>query len=171
MEQFTGIYPTGAGEGQRTSEAGKTRGILEHHRSDRQRDRGNRPRHTVRALATQLFDPLFCSYIAVWLLVHYFRYLQHPLPYVNGWLTDFVFIPAVAHFARTIINRFFLQGRTCVYPLPLLILAAIYCGLLCEWILPRFVSHTVGDVWDALAYLGGAVFFYYVHQKRTIKPQ
>jgi hypothetical protein len=98
-------------------------------------------------------------------LVHCFRYLHCPLPYVNGCLTDFVFIPAVAHFARTCTRHLFLRGRNYMYSLQLLLVAAIYTGLLCEWILPRYTSNAVGDVWDTIAYLAGALFFYYIHQK------
>ncbi|MDH7461192.1 hypothetical protein QEG73_07870 [Chitinophagaceae bacterium 26-R-25] len=103
----------------------------------------------------------------MWLTVHCFRYLHYPLPYVNGWLTDFIFIPAVAHFARTCTRHILLKGGHFIYALHWLILAAIYCGLLCEWILPKYAHNTVGDLLDAFAYVGGALFYYYVHQKNT----
>lgn len=166
MGQPKSIDTTNSGERSSGSESRETRWILERHYPARRRHGGYRPRYSSCAIVKQLFDPFFFGYIAVWLTVHCFRYLHYPLPFVNGWLTDFIFIPAVAHFARTCV-RYIFPGHHFIYPLHWLIVAAIYTGVMCEWLLPKYTQHTVGDVLDAFAYVGGALFFYYVHQKNA----
>jgi len=167
MGKLKGIDITHPGERSPGGKGGEARWVLEHHYLARRRYSGYWPRHSFSAVIKQLFDPFFLSYIALWFMVHGFRYLHYPLPYVNGWLTDFIFIPAVAHFARTCTRHILLEGRSFSYALHWLLLAALYSGLLCEWILPKFTHNTVGDVRDAFAYIGGAFFYYYVHQKNT----
>lgn len=172
MGQFKSFDITHSRERSPGRESGQAHRVLERHYFARRCFSSYWSRRSVRAIAKQLFDPFFLAYIAVWLTVHGFRYFHYPLPYLNGWLTDFVFLPAVAHFTRTCTRHFVLQGRQFIYPLHWLIMAAVYCGLLCEWILPKYVHHMAGDLLDALAYIGGAFFFYYIHQKndRTRNP-
>lgn len=118
-----------------------------------------------------LFDPLFMLYTAIWGTVHLFRSIGAPLPWVNGWLTDFIFIPAVAHLSLTFTRQIVLKSNTYRYPLRHLILAWIYVSLVCEGLLPIISERAVRDFFDVLAYLGGSLFFYFVHQNITYTPQ
>lgn len=111
-----------------------------------------------------LLDSFFITYIALYCIVRLFRHLSLPIPWVNDWLTDLLFIPVVAHFAL-MLGRYILPGVVSyVYPLFYLLLMALYTSLVFEFILPRYVSWAVADWKDVMAYLAGAFFYYKVHQ-------
>jgi hypothetical protein len=98
-------------------------------------------------------------------LLHFFRWVHHPLPWINNWLTDIVFIPATAHLALTITRCYLVKDGNYRYPLRHLLFIAVYTTLLCEWLLPAYIPGSVCDPWDGVAYLAGALFFYYIHQR------
>ena len=118
-----------------------------------------------------LFDPLFILYATIWVTVHLFRYNGTPLPWVNGWLTDFIFIPVVAHISLTFTKQMVLRSDTYKYPLRHLLLSWIYVSVVCEGLLPIISDRAVRDYFDVLAYLGGSLFFYYIHQHITFTPR
>jgi len=104
-------------------------------------------------------DPLFVTYCALWLVMHICRWIHHPIPYLNNWLTDFLFIPVVAH-----LTRYLVLGRQKL-PLFYLLIMAIYTAVIYEWLYPAFSPKTTGDPWDGIAYVAGSLFYYYVHQE------
>jgi hypothetical protein len=111
-------------------------------------------RHVVRAVS----DPLFIVYIGLWWVIHIFRWMHAPIPYLNNWLTDFLFIPVVAH-----LSRYLVLGRQKL-PLLYLLIMAIYTAVIYEWVYPLFSHKTIGDPWDGIAYIAGSLFYYFVHQ-------
>lgn len=115
---------------------------------------------------SQLFDRLFILYCLTWLTVHLFRKLALPIPLINNWITDFVFVPIVAHFA-IILSRYFLgKNKNYTYPLSWLLLMALYSTIAFEIVAPLLSNKATADVWDGIAYLLGSLFYYYVHQRK-----
>lgn len=121
--------------------------------------RGNYSRHVAGALR----DPLFIIYCALWLLIHISRWVHKPIPYLNNWLTDFLFIPVAAHLTERIVLR------KIKLPLSYLLIMAIYTALIYEWVYPLFSHKTTGDPLDGIAYIAGALFHYYFRPGRIFR--
>lgn len=113
----------------------------------------------------KLFDPLFVFYCAAWCLIHFFRYIHHPIPLLNGYLTDLTAVPAMAHLTVTITRRFIVQDDTYVYPLSYILFIAAYVSFVFEWLMPRCSNRYTGDWWDVTAYFAGSIFYYCFHRK------
>jgi uncharacterized membrane protein len=122
-------------------------------------------RYCAGFIICRLFDRYFVLYGMAWVTVHFFRNTGHPLPFVNDWLTDLVFIPSVCHLPLTITRFGLLQNPHYCYPLSFVVGAAVCASIVFEVVLPRYSSQTVGDVFDCIAYFIGAIFFYQYHQK------
>jgi len=115
------------------------------------------------SLIRNTFDPLFIGYCVCWPLIHYFRWRGMPIPVLNDYLTDFVFIPLVAH-ASLIFTRFISRKPNIIYPLHWLLIIALYVSVIFEVLLPRYSTKVVGDTGDIAAYFAGSIFYFYVHQ-------
>lgn len=112
-----------------------------------------------------LLDPLFLIYCGLWGIIHFFRYIQQPVPLVNGYLTDFIAVPAMAHVALTFTRNCIVRDKHYTYPLSYLLFIALYMSVVFEWVMPRFSADYTGDICDVAAYFGGGLFYYYVHGK------
>lgn len=111
----------------------------------------------------QLFDPLFIAYCLAWCVIHLFRYAGQPLPLLNGHLTDFLAVPAMAHVAVTFTRRWIVRDRSYTYPLSYLLFIALYVSVVSEWIMPNYSTKYTRDGWDVVAYFAGSIFYYYCH--------
>ncbi|WP_291907276.1 hypothetical protein [Chitinophaga sp. CB10] len=116
----------------------------------------------------QLFDPLFITYGLIWLAVHYCRRAGIYLPVINGQLTDFIAVPAIAHLTLTVTRLYILRQPAYRYPLGYLLFIAVYTTLLFEIIMPGISGRYTADLLDAAAYLGGALFYFFVHQRLRV---
>ncbi len=119
----------------------------------------------------QLFDPLFTTYCLIWCVMHVFRYAGRPVPFLNGYLTDFVAVPAIAHLALTFTRRFIIPGKPYHYPAGYLLFIALYTSVVLEWLLPRFSASYTGDWGDVAAYFAGSCFYFFVHGRRGMKDK
>ncbi|MGO4289539.1 hypothetical protein [Chitinophaga sp. RAB17] len=117
----------------------------------------------------KLFDPLFITYCLVWIVIHMCRYLQQPVPLLNGYLTDFIAVPAMAHITLTFTCRFIVRNNGYTYPLYYLLFIAAYTSVMFEWIMPQFSSRYTSDWWDVVTYFAGSLFYYRFHGKRLTK--
>ena len=115
----------------------------------------------------RLFDPLFLIYCTLWGIIRFSRYIHLPVPVLNGYLTDFIAVPAMAHVALTFTRRYIVRNEQYSYPLYYLLFMAFYMSVVFEWVMPRFSFVYTSDAWDVAAYFGGALFYYYVHGKQT----
>ena len=124
--------------------------------------------HPHRYLAGTLeavFDRLFMIYCGCWLIIHIGRWSHQPIPFLNNWLTDFVFVPVIAHVALVFTRRYIVHNPAYRYPLSYLLFAALYVSFVYEWLFPHYHFHTVGDPLDVVAYFAGGVFYFFVHQR------
>lgn len=111
----------------------------------------------------QLFDPFFIAYCLAWGVIHLFRYLAQPVPLLNGYLTDFLAVPAMAHLAVTFTRRWVVRDRSYTYPLSYLLFIALYVSIVSEWIMPVYATSYTRDWWDVVAYFAGSIFYYCLH--------
>jgi len=115
----------------------------------------------------RLFDPLFLVYCVLWCIIHLFRYVHLPVPLLNGYLTDFIAVPVMAHIALTFTRRYIVCNEHYTYPQYYLLFMAFYMSVVFEWVMPGCSPIYTRDAWDVAAYFGGALFYYYVHGKQT----
>ena len=121
-------------------------------------------RRVIRALALFLIDPFFLFYCLCWVIIRYFRISGNPIPYLNDWLTDIVFIPLIAHFSYCL-GLFILRlERGFKYSLKQLFLLAFLTSIFFEVLSPMITDYNTADFMDAICYFLGACFFYYIHQ-------
>jgi hypothetical protein len=128
-------------------------------------DLRNNSSHFI-CLVNRLFDGLFISYCLLWIIIHVFRRLAFPIPLLNSWLTDFLFVPVVAHAAIVFSRHFVVRNKNYIYPLSWLLAIALYSAIAFEIVAPLFSSRATADLWDGVAYLLGGLFYYYVHQQK-----
>ncbi len=114
----------------------------------------------------RLLDPLFLGYGLAWWLIHSFRWAGAPIPFLNSYLTDFVFVPLVAHVALRIIWVFVVQNETYRIPCSYLVFMALYTSVVFEGFMPAIAKTYTRDAGDVLAYFAGAFFYYGIHQPR-----
>lgn len=111
----------------------------------------------------RLFDPLFTLYCLSWAIIRFCRCIHHPVPLLNGHLTDFFAVPAMAHLSVTFIRRFVVRDQRYTYPLGYVLFIALYISVMLEGVMPRFSPRYTGDAWDVTAYFAGSLFYYFVH--------
>ncbi|MCW3463491.1 hypothetical protein [Chitinophaga nivalis] len=119
----------------------------------------------------RLFDPLFISYCLLWGIIHLCRYLHQPVPLLNGHLTDFLAVPAMAHIALTFTRLFIVRNQQYTYPLFYLLFMAVYTSVVFEWLMPRLSPVYTRDIWDVVAYFAGSLFYYCFHGRPATARQ
>lgn len=126
---------------------------------------GNVNSTIIRALNYFLVDPFFVFYCFSWFLIRFTRQSGHAIPYLNNWLTDFVFVPLIIH-ASYIFGYFFLRlEKPHIYPLSQILLLSLIVSVVFEYIMPKYTTYNTADFGDILAYCLGGVFYFCVHQK------
>ncbi|WP_127130579.1 hypothetical protein [Pseudoflavitalea rhizosphaerae] len=117
------------------------------------------------AVIRRLFDPLFSSYILIWLVVHGLRKSGMIIPVFNDHLTDVLAVPAIAHLTVTVIRTYIAKTQPYSYPFGYVLIIAVYLSVVFEWLMPKFSPVYTGDPGDILAYGCGVLFYYFVHGK------
>jgi hypothetical protein len=114
-----------------------------------------------------LLNPYFLLGCAVWLVNFTLRRLHHPLPYVNGYITDAFALPVIANlglwFQRVIIyknNNYILKPGHVIF-------VVIYVAFVFEWLMPRYSNKYTADWADVVLYIAGGYFFYKIMNKPT----
>lgn len=122
-----------------------------------------------RTLIYLLFDRYFVFYCLSWCTIRVLRKHDVIIPYINSWLTDFVFVPLVAHFAHVV--GLVLLRLTVPYKFPLYQLLALSAltSVVFEYIAPMYTPYNRADWGDVIAYFLGGVFYCCVHQKLLLK--
>lgn len=126
-------------------------------------------RSIFRSLIFIALDRYFIFYCCSWLLIRYTRKLQIPIPLLNNWLTDFVFVPLIAHVSFVLGSFIFTTGGTFKYPLYQILSISLLTALIFEGFLPYYTHYNTADFYDVVAYFAGGMFYYFVHQNHTSK--
>ena len=120
-------------------------------------------------LSKELFDGLFIFYWFCWFFIRFSRSVNAPIPYLNNWLTDLVFVPIIIHFSSVIGSFQFNKNRAHGYPLYQIWTISFLVSILFEWIMPKYTSYNTGDIIDILAYFSGGLFYFCFHQPYYIR--
>lgn len=122
-----------------------------------------------RPLIYLFFDGYVVFYALSWIIIRYTRHIDQPIPYLNNWLTDFVFIPLVLHATQLLAFAVLGIQVQIRYRLLHMLLFAAYVSLFFEYLAPKFTTYNTADGLDVVAYFLGAFFYRYVHQPFLIK--
>lgn len=114
----------------------------------------------------KLLDKYILVYIFCWLFIHICRQLHHPIPFLNNWLTDFIFLPMTFHMAKSVFYLLAKTETTFDFTLSALLIATAYVSIVLEYFAPKYSHKFTRDIMDVCMYFGGTIFYYFVHQKR-----
>ena len=119
----------------------------------------------------QTFRPLLRAYfivsVVLYLFVHFFRYVNKPLPVlVNYYLTDFLCMPIILTFCLAGVRYFKKIPHFKLSILMILGMTTFY-ALLFELFLPLNNHQYHADLLDVGLYFLGAFFFFIIWQKST----
>lgn len=123
-----------------------------------------------RALRNFIRDPFLWFYGFSWVLIRITRKTENPIPFINNWLTDFVFIPLICvcshYFILYILPSHYPKIK---YPLLHILILATWVSYIYEFVMPSITTYNVKDYFDIIAYFAGGFFYYFVHQKYVMK--
>lgn len=126
-------------------------------------------RRFLRALVYLFDDGYFVFYCASWFFIRYTRWNGFPVTVLNNWLTDFVFVPLIIHTTQALGFLFLRNSSPYRFPLSQILLVALLVSYIFECLMPGLREYHTADPWDVVAYYAGAVFYYYVHQRYSLK--
>lgn len=126
-------------------------------------------RNVVYSLVYILIDKFFLFYCFSWIIIRITRKGDIPIPYLNNWLTDFVFVPLIAHIAFVSGNVILRLSKPYTYPLYQICIISFLTSILFEGILPLYTPYNTFDSADIGMYFLGAAFYYYSHQRYAVK--
>lgn len=112
-----------------------------------------------------LLNKWFIAGCLIWLIVFIMRKLNHPLPFINGYIDDAIAIPVIANlglwFQRVAVikNNYYVLSKWHV------VFITVYVALIFEGLLPWLSKAYTADWIDVLLYIIGGVFFYRVMNK------
>lgn len=121
------------------------------------------------SLTKVFFDSFTIFYIFSWFLIRGFRQAGEPIPILNNWLTDFVFVPLLVHFSYVFSYYLKLNNEKRKYPLYQIITISLYTSLVFEWLAPIYSNYNTADWIDVIMYFAGGFFYYYIHQPYALK--
>lgn len=118
-----------------------------------------------------LFNGWFIACCLTWVIVHITRKLDHPLPFINGYITDFAAIPVIANLGLWFQRVFIIKNHYYVLAPWHVIFIVAYVTMVFEVLLPCFSKTYTADLIDALLYSVGGLFFYKVMNKPIRKAK
>lgn len=130
-------------------------------------------RYFIRALILLFVDRYTCLYACSWFAIRISRCIGKPIPFINNYLTDFVFTPLILHFTSILGLYLFKSYFPLRFPLWQILFLSTYVSIIFEWLAPKYTSYNVGDWGDVIAYFAGGLFYHYIHNiyfcKKVIK--
>jgi hypothetical protein len=116
-----------------------------------------------------LLNPWFIIGCLVWIAIKVTRVLDVPIPYLNGYLTDFFAVPVVTNIGLWLQRVFIIKNNYYVLSPLQVMFMAIYISVLFEGLLPRISKIYTADWMDVLLYFIGGVCFYWVMNKPVLE--
>lgn len=123
----------------------------------------------LKALSVLTFDGLFVSYWCGWILIRLSRYSDHPIPFLNNWLTDFVYLPIVIHIILVLGHAFIKPSEATSIPSYCVLMLCGFVAFVFEYLMPSITSFYIFDPWDVAMYFAGGLFYYFFHQPHVLK--
>jgi hypothetical protein len=118
-----------------------------------------------------LFNGWFIACCLTWFIVITARKLDHPLPAINGYITDAAAIPVIANLGLCFQRVFIIKNNYYVLAPRHIIFIVVYVSLIFEGILPLFSKTYTADWIDILLYAIGGLFFYKMMNRPIMKKR
>jgi len=110
--------------------------------------------------------PYFILFVLTYFLIRLLRFLELELPEViNSHLTDFLFMPILLTVSLVGVRKL-KRDENIKLTSAMVIVSVIFVSVVFEFIMPIKSPLFVGDYLDIVAYCLGALFFYWIHEKR-----
>jgi hypothetical protein len=116
-----------------------------------------------------LLNPWFLAGCLIWLIVIILRKTGHPLPYINGFLTDAFAIPVIANLGLWFQRVFIYKSNYYVLSVWHVIFIVVYVSVVFEGILPWFSLKYTADWIDVALYCVGGIFFCFFMNKPVLE--
>jgi len=116
-----------------------------------------------------LLNPWFIIGCMVWAAIKITRILDVPVPYLNGYLTDFFAVPVITNIGLWLQRVFIIKNNYYVLSPLQVIFMVIYISVLFEGLLPLISKIYIADWIDVLLYVIGGLFFYWVMNKPVVE--
>ena len=115
-----------------------------------------------------LLNPWFLAGCVTWLIVIILRKSGHPLPYLNGYITDAFAIPVIANLGLWFQRVFIYKSNYYVLSAWHVVFIVLYVTVVFEGLLPWLSVKYTADSIDVVLYVIGGVFFYLVMNKPVV---
>lgn len=113
----------------------------------------------------RLFDPYFICYLSLYSIVQHLRQCDIIIPLLNGYLTDLMAVPVIAHLTLTVTRNYVVKEQHYRYPAWYIAVLVCYLTIVFEWLMPLYSPRYTGDLWDIVAYACGGFFYCFVHAR------
>lgn len=110
---------------------------------------------------------VFIGLMSAYFLVRYIRSTFRTPDFIHYYLTDLLFVPAMATIALIVV-RLLKRNPRIVIDARLVFLQTALISVYFEWYLPTYSSKAnwyTGDLWDVLTYFCGAILFIMLQRK------
>lgn len=119
-----------------------------------------------------LLNPWFIAGCIIWVIIMTTRRIGHPLPmFINGYIDDAFAVPVIANLGLCFQRVVVIQNNYYVLSPGKVIFIVVYLTLVFEVFLPYISPRYVSDWKDAVLYVVGGFFFYYVMNKPIIEQK
>lgn len=115
-----------------------------------------------------LFNPWFILGCITWIVIYTTRKFGHPVPFINGFIDDAFAIPVIANLTLCYMRVIVIRSNYYVLSPWKVTFIVAYVSLVFEVLLPLLSKRYTGDWIDALLYVFGGIFFYFVMNKPLV---
>ncbi|MDB4920424.1 hypothetical protein [Mucilaginibacter sp.] len=116
-----------------------------------------------------LLNKWFIAGCLIWLVVFIMRKLNHPLPFINGYVDDAIAIPIIANLGLWFQRVVIIKSNYYVLSIWHVVFITVYVALVFEGLLPMLSKTYTADWVDVLLYIIGGVFFYKVMNEPVVE--
>jgi hypothetical protein len=120
-------------------------------------------------LMKTLLNKWFIAGCLTWLVVFIMRKLHHPLPYLNGYITDAAALPVIANLGLWFQRVIIIKNNYYVLSVWHVVFITAYVSVLFEGLLPLISKNYTADWIDVILYIIGGIFFNKVMNKPLIE--
>ncbi|KAA3611375.1 MAG: hypothetical protein DWQ05_20610 [Calditrichaeota bacterium] len=100
-------------------------------------------------------------------LFHLFEFLFFKTIFLSSYLDDFLCLPLLLAGILYVQQRFVFKEQTYYLPIKQVIFSVLFIALVFEGILPWISQNHTRDLFDIIAYAGGAVLFHFFINRRV----